>query len=68
MVQPGGSAVETRPCADFNLTESVFNVVLQKSIPTQIRKLILYISMSEERVDEFMRELTSAKRLCKHLV
>ena len=29
------------------LTESVFEVVLQKSIPTQISQLILYISNSK---------------------
>ena len=38
-----------------------FKVVLQKSIPAQIRQLILYISNSKGQVDEFVGELTSAK-------
>ena len=45
------------------LTQSVFQVVLQKSIPTQIRQLILYIRNSKGWVDRFVRGLTSAKRL-----
>ena len=36
-------------------------VVLQKSIPAQIRLVILYISNDEGYVDEFVRELTFAK-------
>ena len=32
---------------DSYLTQSVFTVVLQKSIPTQIRQLVLYMSNSE---------------------
>ena len=31
----------------FYLTESVYKVVLQKSIPAQIRQRILYISIDE---------------------
>ena len=38
-------------------------VVLQKSIPTQIRQLVLYLSNSEKYVDGFVGKLTSAKRL-----
>ena len=48
--------------------ESVYDVVLQKSIPTQIRQLILYISNSQGSVDGFVRELTSAERLSKTFV
>ena len=40
------------------LTQSVFKFVLQKSIPTQIRQLILYIRNSEEYVDDLVGELT----------
>ena len=45
------------------LTQSVLKVVLQKAIPTQICQLILYISNSKGYADEFVGELTSAKRL-----
>ena len=43
-------------------------VVLQMSIPSQIRQLILYISNSKGHADGFVGELTSAKRLSKHFV
>ena len=33
------------------LMQTVFTVVLQKSIPTQIRQLILYVSISKELTD-----------------
>ena len=45
------------------LTKSGFAVAWQKSIPTQIRQLILLISNSKGRVDEFVKEVTSADRL-----
>ena len=45
------------------LTESVYNVVLQKSIPAQIRQLFLYISNDRGLVDEFVRDFCFAKRL-----
>ena len=44
------------------LTQSVYNVVLQKSNPTQMT-LILYISYNKGRVDGFVLELTSEERL-----
>ena len=47
-------------------TESVFKVALQKSVPTQIRQLILYMSNGRELVDEFEGGLTPAKRLDEH--
>ena len=47
----------------INCAQSVFKVVLQKSIPKKIRLLILFISNIEGLVDEFAGELTSAKRL-----
>ena len=43
------------------LTQSVYKVVLQKSIPTEIRQLDLYISNDNEHIDGFVRELTFAK-------
>jgi len=52
--------------ADFvitYLTESVHNVVLHESIPTQIFHLTLYISNSKGQIDGFVGELTFAKRL-----
>ena len=45
------------------LTETVYKVVLRKSIPAQIRQFILYISHDKGLVDEFVRELTVAKQL-----
>ena len=42
------------------LTQSVFKVVLLKSIPTKIRQLVLYVSNCKEYVDGFVGELTSA--------
>ena len=44
------------------LTESVHKVVLQESISLQIRQRILYISNNTGFVDEFVLELTFAKR------
>ena len=46
------------------LAQSVLEVVVQKSIPTQICQLI--ISNSKGSVNGFLGELTSAKRLYKH--
>ena len=50
------------------LTESIYKVVLQKSIAAQIRQLIVYHYQHEEQVDEFVLELTRAKRLHDHFV
>ena len=41
--------------------QNVHEVVSQKSIPAQIRQLILYISYIEGQVDEFVRELAFAR-------
>ena len=46
----------------------VFEVALQKSIPTQIRQLILDMSNGDGKVDGFVWELTPAKRFQKHFV
>ena len=40
------------------LTESVFEVVLQKSIPAQIRQLILFDINDKGYADGFVGELT----------
>jgi hypothetical protein len=58
----GREAVHPKTC----LAESVDKVVLQKSIPAQIRQRILYISINEGYVDGFVWELTFAERLDKH--
>ena len=50
------------------ITESVYKVVLKKSIPAQIRQLIRYHYEYEEYVDRCVRELTCARRLYKHVV
>ena len=42
------------------LTHNVFKVVLQKSIPTQIRQLFIHIINSKGYVDGFVGELTFA--------
>ena len=63
----GGGAGRAPP-RRFFLTQSVYKVVLQKSIPAQIRQLILdyyYISNNKGYVDGFVGELTFAKRLYK---
>ena len=44
-----------------HLTQSAFKVVLQKSIPPQIRQPILHISNSKGEVDGFAGELTFAE-------
>jgi len=45
------------------LTDFFYNAVLHKSIPVQIRQLILYFSNNKAQVDGFVRKLTLAKRL-----
>jgi len=45
------------------LAPNGFRVVFQKSIPPQIRQLILYISNSEGSVDGFVWDVTSADDL-----
>ena len=50
------------------LTERVYKVIWKKSIPTQIRQLILYMGNNKGYVDEFVRELNLATRLFKHFL
>ena len=50
------------------LTESFFQVVLQKSTPLQIRQLILYHFLLKKYADGFVWIFFSAKRLAKHSV
>ena len=45
------------------VTESVYQVDLQKSTPPQILQLILYDYRCKKKIDRFVEELTSAKRL-----
>ena len=52
----------------FVLTESVYTVILQKSIPAEIRQRILYISNNKGCVDEFVGESTFAKRRQTHFL
>ena len=52
----------------FYLSKSVFKIILQKSIPPQIRQLNLDDYVYKEQVDGFVRELTFAKRLEKHFL
>ena len=47
------------------LAESVHIVFLQKSIPAQIRQLILYISNDKGEVDGYVRETTCSKQVYK---
>ena len=58
---PSPAAAGTQQC--FHLTQSIFKAVLQMSIPTQNRRLVLSISYSKESVNGFVGESTSAKRL-----
>ena len=51
-----------------HLTQSFVEDVLQKSIPTQIRQLVLLISNSKVQGDGLVEELTSAERPEQHLV
>ena len=54
------------PLSDRRL--SVYEVVSQKSIPAQIRQLILYLRRMQGQVDGFVRELTFAKQLCENFL
>ena len=43
-----------KPARDaVRLTQRVYNIVLQKSIPTQIRQVILHISNSQNKLTIF---------------
>ena len=50
------------------LPENVYELVLQESVPAQIRQRIRQYYFYKEQVDGFVREVTFAKRLCKHSV
>ena len=50
------------------LTQSVCRVVLHKSTPPQIRRVILYYYQYKELVDGGVWELTFAKRLYKYFL
>ena len=54
---------------DNFISQKVFvDVVLEKSIPAQIRQRILYIGNNKGYADEFVQELTFAKRLDRHFL
>ena len=55
--------LQVPPAHQSYLTESVYNVIFQKSIPAQIRQSNLYMSKNRGNVDEFVWESTFAKRL-----
>ena len=44
-----------------NLTESIYNVVLPKSVPVQNRQLVLYYYFYKGHGDRFVREMTLVK-------
>ena len=48
--------------------ESVYRVVLQRSIAAHIRRLVLYHYYLKEQVDRFVRESTFANRLCERFL
>ena len=52
----------------YSYLTDFFEVVLQKSIPAQIRQLMLDYYYYEEFVDGFVRELAFAKRLSVHFL
>ena len=59
----------TVACVPYScLTEKVCEGVLQKSIPPQIRQLILYHYQYKKIVAGFVRELTFTKRLHDHFL
>ena len=62
------SEASFRAAARSCLTESVYNVVLQKSIPAQIRRCHLHVSDDRVQVGGFVGGLTSAKRLLKNVL
>jgi len=55
-------------CPQCYLTKSVFEVVVHKSILTQIHQLLLYVSNTKGYIDGSVAGLTSAKQLLKHFV
>ena len=56
-------SVQRRPAEHDFISQKMLKNRIAKSIPAKIRQLILYIGDSEGYVDEFLGELTSAKRL-----
>jgi len=63
---PALRGASTQPC--IFISHSVFQVVLQKSITTKNRQLIIYISSYKGQVDGFLWKMTFAKRLSKRFV
>ena len=63
-----GLLYRPHPHLRLDLAHNVFVVVLEKLIPIQIRQLVLHIINNKIQVNGLVVELTSAKRLQKHLV
>ena len=61
----GKGAVYSGVGGQVYLTESAYKIVVKKSIPAQIRQVILHISNDKDSVDGFVRELIFAKRRYK---
>ena len=57
----GDRVDHVRRALEVYLTQSVYELVLQKSIATQICQLFRYVSASKGSVDGFVGELTVAK-------
>ena len=68
VTQASGWRFKKQGTVQAYLTQSVSEVVLQKSIRTKIRQLILHSGNSKGQVDGFVGELTSVKRISKHFV
>jgi len=62
---PGARERGDEPVVD---AADIYKVVSQKSIPAQIRQLILYISYDKDLVDGFVQESTFVKRLYEHFL
>ena len=56
-------ATSAPACHTVECYPTVYKAALQRSIPTQIRQLMLYYYYHKELVDEFVPGLTFAKRL-----
>jgi hypothetical protein len=63
--EDGGVSCELQAGLLSYLTKIGFKVVMQKSVSTKIRQIILYISDSKGQIDEFVGGVTVATRTCK---
>ena len=51
---------------EFSFTQSDYKLILQKSVPAQIRQRVIDIDNNKGEVGGFVRELTFAERPYKH--